>query len=86
MAEETYFASYADGKKLKKLTPSDLSKAQRAYIISLPTSAPESIKRFMSEFFPDYYAHYCEVSIIEVLFFSKLKLVYVYVICTLIDS
>ena len=64
MTEELYMTSYADGTKLKKLTVSDLTKSQRALIISHPTSSQKALKYFLSKFYPEYYAQHCTVSII----------------------
>ena len=66
MTEDIHFTSYANGEKLKKLTVKDINKAQRAHIISLPCSAQQSIKDFMKEYYPEYFAHYSRVSIINV--------------------
>ena len=61
MSEE-FFNSYADNKQLKKLKTADISKQERAWILTHDTGVkwqPQSaIKLFFKEFYPDYFNHY----------------------------
>ena len=55
---DDFFISYANGKELKKLELSKLTKQERAYLVAYPAGHQQTIRDFLKKFYPDHYEHY----------------------------